>query len=665
MYAIDGQVTQLTNALTDVPTSEAVGWMYNGLYRYNESLVPIPDLAAEEATISEDGLTWTIKLVENATFQPGGANMTADDVVFTYQMSNSPNCRFNPSICLANVVLDDPDTEDDPEDPAADDTPVLTSVSKVDDYTVEFVLSQPYAPFATVTLPGTLIDSKAAVEAAFADFQEASGQVQDAQITDLNERIAADAALGEDEEADPENPATNPDPVQFRGELETILADAGIEDIPQPDPALFPLLDPETGEETGELDEAAYVGALIGVFTDLVNSRAAQGIDAIAAAYPLLSISRAPVGTGPFYVTEFNPGASIELTANPDYHFGAPALEGLSIPIITDDVAGASALIGGQIDWKYSMTADSYNAVKDAPNVKLAQYPDFGYFGLQFNLREGKLFADPNLRQALALCIQKPEAVEAATQGQGIAIYADIPPASWAYNEDVEKYPFNAEAGKALIEESGWTLDGTSKFRGDNTTVYQKDGQTLGTQVLVRAGKPDRIAFMGFLADQSNQNCGFDISIKEVDFGTVLVPMLSWPHAQQGKEGQSVIDKQFDAYFGGWGTGFDPDPYSIYHSSQCTTPDQPDTYNYICYQNKQADKLIEQGLAELDQAKRAEIYKEFEAILAKDLPYLFAWSDIAREGVNASVNGAEQWTPENMNTPTWAYQLEKITKTEQ
>jgi peptide/nickel transport system substrate-binding protein len=302
------------------------------------------------------------------------------------------------------------------------------------------------------------------------------------------------------------------------------------------------------------------------------------------------------------------------------------------------------------------MSAQAFEAVKDNPNVKIAEYADFGYFGLQFNLREGKLFADKALRQAVAKCVQKEQIVEAATQGQGLPIYATIPPASWAYNENVEKFPFNVEEGIALIEGAGWTKGGDG--------VYEKDGQKLGTKVLVRAGRPDRIAFMRLLSDQLNANCGFQMDIQEVDFGTVLVPMLSWPHAQQGKTGNELA-KQFDAYFGGWGTGFDPDPYAIWHSSQCTTKDQPDTFNYICYNNPAADKLIEDGLRELDQAKRAEIYKQFEALVAEEVPYLFAWSDRAREGVSASLNGAEAWTPENMKSPTWFYQLEKINKTAQ
>ena len=73
-----------------------------------------------------------------------------------------------------------------------------------------------------------------------------------------------------------------------------------------------------------------------------------------------------------------------------------------------------------------------------------------------------------------------------------------------------------------------------------------------------------------------------------------------------------------------------------------------------------ADELIEAGLRELDQEKRAEIYQEFEQIMADQLPYLWAWSDRASQGLRATVNGAEAWTPELMTSPTWAWEVEKI-----
>ncbi|MDQ3554482.1 MAG: ABC transporter substrate-binding protein, partial [Chloroflexota bacterium] len=602
-------------------------WLYDGLYTYDASLTPVPSLAAAEADISEDGLTWTVSLVENAMFMPGEIPLTAADVVFTYEMANSPNCRFNPSICLAFITV----TPEGAEEPV----PVLQNVEALDDYTVEFTLASPYAPFATTVLPMFIIP-QSATEESFARFEEGAENVAADEIADLQTRIAEDA--GTDEEP---NPDANP--VQFRAEIEAILTAAGLE---LPDQALYPALDETTGEPIeGQLDEGAYTGALITQLGDLATTLESEAADQLAAAYPLLDIQRNPVGAGPFYMTEFSPGTSLTYAANPNYHKGEPQISTMNLPIIKNTTALGTSLLAGDVDWIYTVAPDVLPQVQEDPNVQIAEYADFGYFGLQFNLREGQLFAEREVRQAIAHCIEKDEIVAVATDGQGVPIYADIPPASWAYNPDVPQYEFNVEMANQMLDDAGW-LPGADGVR-------EKDGQRMSTNILVRAGQPQRIDFMALVRDQLNQNCGFEITTEEVDFATVLLPGLEWPHVFPGTEGM------WDAYFGGWGTGFDPDPYALWHSSQCTTPEQTGTFNYVCFQNDEADELIEAGLVELDQDARAEIYQEFELIMAEELPYLWAWSDIAREGLRSTI--ASTAGELQLDTPTFYWEIEKLT----
>mgnify|MGYP001815576788 FL=1 len=105
VYAIDGEISALNNAADDVPTDEANTWLHNALYTLDESLSPVPDVAASLAEISEDGLVWTIPLREDVYFQPSGEQVTAEDVVFTYELANSDNCKFNPDACLALSLI--------------------------------------------------------------------------------------------------------------------------------------------------------------------------------------------------------------------------------------------------------------------------------------------------------------------------------------------------------------------------------------------------------------------------------------------------------------------------------------------------------------------------------------------------------------------------------
>jgi peptide/nickel transport system substrate-binding protein len=78
-----------------------VGWVYDPLFVRSPDLEPVPALATE-ATSSEDGLTWSIKLREDVTWHDGEA-FTAEDVVFSYQFLTAAGRAPNLA-AIENVV---------------------------------------------------------------------------------------------------------------------------------------------------------------------------------------------------------------------------------------------------------------------------------------------------------------------------------------------------------------------------------------------------------------------------------------------------------------------------------------------------------------------------------------------------------------------------------
>jgi len=152
--AVEGALTNLSNAAADEPTIAALPFIFNGLYRSNASLAPVPDLAAELCDVSDDEITWTCTLTD-AKFHSGDRVM-AEDVAFTYQLAMSPTCAFRPALCLSSILRD---------------------VEAVDESTIVFKLKEPYAPFGTVALTGIKIESKAAIERAFATLVTAADEL--------------------------------------------------------------------------------------------------------------------------------------------------------------------------------------------------------------------------------------------------------------------------------------------------------------------------------------------------------------------------------------------------------------------------------------------------------------------------------------------------------
>lgn len=76
------QFTTLDPGLsTETVNRYAIAHMYSGLYKKLEDGSVVPELAAEEAEVSEDGLTYTVKIKEGLTWSDGEP-VTANDFVY-------------------------------------------------------------------------------------------------------------------------------------------------------------------------------------------------------------------------------------------------------------------------------------------------------------------------------------------------------------------------------------------------------------------------------------------------------------------------------------------------------------------------------------------------------------------------------------------------------
>ena len=116
----------------------------------------------------------------------------------------------------------------------------------------------------------------------------------------------------------------------------------------------------------------------------------------------------------------------------------------------------------------------------------------------------------------------------------------------------------------------------------------------------------------------------------------------------------------FDAFLGGLDTGIDPDPFLLYHSTECSSAERPDTFNFACWTNPAADALIDAARVEPDVAERARLYREYAILQSQDLPVIYAWSDLVHEGIAATVDTTDP-AGLDLDTPTWYRSLERLT----
>ena len=145
----------------------------------------------------------------------------------------------------------------------------------------------------------------------------------------------------------------------------------------------------------------------------------------------------------------------------------------------------------------------------------------------------------------------------------------------------------------------------------------------------MRQDKPQRVAF-ALLARDQVAKCGIDITVREADYATVLVSLLSYPN-------------NFELYLGGWGDIVDPEDSSIFGCSHVTSKAAPFENNFTGYCDPKLDALQAAAAQELDRTKRKAILAQVQLYLHANGPYYFLWTDLGHRGYSARVgtNGSE------------------------
>jgi ABC-type transport system substrate-binding protein len=583
-FAVDGEPTYFSPAANDLPSSWINGFLYSVVMRVNNKGDVIPDLLTAAPTVSADGLTFTLKLKDGIKFHDGSV-MTSADVKYSYDLSMSPKCSFNATTC--SVWFDN-----------------VKSVAAPDASTVVVTMKQVYAAMYLFGFAGTIIIPKAATQASYKKFAAASGAVAAADVTALTDKISAaqgDAACGT--EAPPETCGSK----FYTTDLEAILTKAG---LALPDKARYIGAD-------GAVDPGAYADALVTLLTDLNSTLLAGETDKEAAAYRLLDINLAPVGSGAYKLESYKAGQEVDLVRFEDYYLGGERPAKVLIPVIKDAAAASQALQSNNIDWQTEVTSsDALAALKADKNIVMSEFPDLGYYFFAFNVRPGHAFSDVVARQALGMCIDHDATVQAATEGNGAPVYGQVVPGSYFYKADLPKYTYDVTAANKLLTDNGYTKSGD---------IYvSKDGTKLTADLYVRSGRPQRVKFAQLASDQAAQ-CGIKLVVKEADFSTVLLPLLSYPN-------------KFDIYLGGWANMTDPEDSALFGCDHVTTKANPDDNNFTGYCDKDVDKLLAAAKGELDRAKRKAILGDLQVKLHNDGPYYFLWADLGHRAYSAKVD---------------------------
>ena len=304
-----------------------------------------------------------------------------------------------------------------------------------------------------------------------------------------------------------------------------------------------------------------------------------------------------PMGTGKFVLEDggYAPKQYVKLTKNENYWDAenAPKIDGVTLSEVSEDTV-LSALQAGEIDMcQPAAKAENVEAIDGMDNAHLVSYLGNGYTFMAFNTTRPTL-AQTEVRQALMYALDRKSFLKAEYGSDDLVSLgmAPISPVSWAYpgNDALNAYDYDLDKAAKMLDDAGWKDT-------DGDGIRDKDGTPLHLNWLVYTDStwPGTISSMAY---DSWSQIGVDLEITQMDFNTVSSTVMD---AEPGQ-------KDFDIYTMGFSLSIDPDPTGGLFDADAYVAGG---FNATGFRDEKSQELIAEGLAEFDQDKRTEIYKEW------------------------------------------------------
>jgi peptide/nickel transport system substrate-binding protein len=196
--------------------------------------------------------------------------------------------------------------------------------------------------------------------------------------------------------------------------------------------------------------------------------------------------------------------------------------------------------------------------------------------------------------------------IQAIWQGHARPLDSTYASASWAYEPDVPKFPYDPAAAAQLLDQAGWTLNPA-------TGIREKDGQPLKLRLFYAPPGSKTREQTATIAQQMLKHSGIDTDIIPEDFS-----------AWQDRLNQT---HDFDLTIGGWAQALEPHALA---NLWVTGGGQ----NFTGFTNPDVDRLLDQAVRVFAENDRKPYYSQVQKIIAEEQPYVFLWEIETLKAIN-------------------------------
>jgi peptide/nickel transport system substrate-binding protein len=321
-----------------------------------------------------------------------------------------------------------------------------------------------------------------------------------------------------------------------------------------------------------------------------------------------------PVTNGAYKLKKWERNQSIVLEANRKSFLYKPGMiDEIIFKVIPDYNSRLTQLEKGEIDFCELIKPLDVNGLRKSGLLKITSVKgrEYDYLGLnnidiksyaeKKIIKKNKLFGNPKVREALALAINRNEILTEYLNNFGkLAVTPVSPIFKQYYDNQLKPIEFNPDKAKKILADEGWKDI-------DNNGVLEKDNVEFKFTIYIPAGNPLR-EFAGTIIKNNLKAISIYANVEKLELGKFL---------------DNLYDKKMDAWMASWYIQIPLELKTFWYSDLQSTP-----LNFVSYQSKDADRIIDKLNTRLPQNVKIEYYKKFQEIIYEDQPVTFLyWTD--------------------------------------
>lgn len=335
--------------------------------------------------------------------------------------------------------------------------------------------------------------------------------------------------------------------------------------------------------------------------------------------FSLSEFNTKPIGSGPYKFDSLTKNSlgqieSYKLTVFTKYFDRRAYISKIELKFYLSENDLINAYNRGAIDSLSFVSAQNLKSVRFQPKLNINKIALPRYFAVFFNQNKSAILAEQTVRKALNQATDKKTLIDKVLDGNGNIVDSPMLPGILDIPVSTKKYDFDLDQARQVLESAGWT--------------YSEQEQAMVKEIkhppIKKGGAPVPSTFTKLEIELTTSDWPELVKTAEelkTQWGKlgikVDVRILSVSELQQ-----AIKDRDYQALLFGEVLNIDPDLFSFWHSSQKRDPG----LNLALFDNKAADKLLEDVRQLSDFNDRRQKYAEFQDIVIDQAAAVFLYS---------------------------------------